>query len=38
MPRRRFVELHRHTFKIAPLPAATGEAVSTFYDHTSREL
>ncbi len=32
-----FVEAHRHTFGVAPLLAAIGEPVSTFYDRTSRE-
>jgi transposase InsO family protein len=32
-----FVETHRHTFGVAPLLAAIGEPVSTFYDHTSRQ-
>ena len=32
-----FVQLHRHTFGVAPLLAAIGEPVSTFYDRTSRE-
>jgi hypothetical protein len=27
-----FVETLRHSFGVAPLPAAIGEAVSTFYD------
>jgi transposase InsO family protein len=31
-----FVEAHRHTFGVAPLLAAIGEPVSTFYDRTSR--
>jgi len=30
------VEAHRHTFGVAPLLAAIGEPVSTFYDRTSR--
>ncbi|HEX6759223.1 MAG TPA: IS3 family transposase [Propionibacteriaceae bacterium] len=32
-----FVEAHRHTFGVAPLLAAIGEPVSTFYDRSSRE-
>ena len=32
-----FVETHRHTFGVAPLLAAIGEPVSSFYDRTSRE-
>jgi len=32
-----FVETHRDTFGVAPLLAAIGEPVSTFYDRTSRE-
>jgi putative transposase len=32
-----FVEAHRHTFGVAPLLAAIGEPVSTFYDRISRE-
>jgi putative transposase len=32
-----FVEAHRHTFGVAPLLAAIGEPVSTFYDRTSRQ-
>ena len=32
-----FVEAHRHTFGVAPLLAAIGEPVSTFYHRTSRE-
>jgi putative transposase len=31
-----FVETHRHTFAVAPLLAAIGEPVSTFYDRVSR--
>jgi putative transposase len=31
-----FVEAHRHTFGVAPLLAAIGEPVSTFYDRVSR--
>jgi putative transposase len=31
-----FVEAHRPTFGVAPLLAAVGEPVSTFYDRTSR--
>ena len=31
-----FVEGHRHTFGVAPLLAAIGEPVSTFYDRTSK--
>ena len=31
-----FVEAHRHTLGVAPLLAAIGEPVSTFYDRTSR--
>jgi len=31
------MEAHRHTFGVAPLLAAIGEPVSTFYDRTSRE-
>ena len=31
-----FVDTHRHTFGVAPLLAAIGEPVSTFYDRTSR--
>ena len=31
-----FVDTHRHTFGVAPLLAAIGEPVSTFYDCTSR--
>jgi len=31
-----FVEAHRHTFGVAPLLAAIGEPVSTFYDRTSK--
>ena len=30
------VEAHRHTFGVAPLLAAIGEPVSTFYDRVSR--
>jgi transposase InsO family protein len=32
-----FVQQHRHTFGVAPLLAAIGEPVSTFYDGSSRE-
>jgi putative transposase len=32
-----FVETHRHTFGVAPLLAAIGEPVSTFYDRSSRQ-
>ena len=32
-----FVDTHRHTFGVAPLLAAIGEPVSTFYDRTSRQ-
>jgi putative transposase len=32
-----FVETHRDTFGFAPLLAAIGEPVSTFYDRASRE-
>jgi putative transposase len=32
-----FVETHRHTFGVAPLLAAIGEPVSTFYDRARRE-
>jgi transposase len=32
-----FVQQHRHTFGVAPLLAAIGEPVSTFYHRTSRE-
>jgi putative transposase len=31
-----FVDTHRHTFGVAPLLAAIGEPVSTFYDRASR--
>lgn len=31
-----FVETHRHAFGVAPLLAAIGEPVSTFYNRTSR--
>jgi transposase InsO family protein len=31
-----FVDTHRHTFGVAPLLAAIGEPVSTFYDRTSK--
>jgi len=31
-----FVDTHRHTFGVAPLLAALGEPVSTFYDRSSR--
>ena len=33
-----FVQQHSHTFGVAPLLAAIGEPVSTFYDRTSRTL
>jgi putative transposase len=33
----RFVETHRDTFGVAPLLAAIGEPVSTFYDRVSRK-
>jgi hypothetical protein len=32
-----FVQQHRHTFGVAPLLAAIGEPVSTFYDRSSRQ-
>jgi hypothetical protein len=32
-----FVQLHRDAFGVAPLLAAIGEPVSTFYDRISRE-
>ena len=32
-----FVEAHRHTFGVAPLLAAIGEPVSTYYDRSSHE-
>jgi hypothetical protein len=32
-----FVEAHRHTFGVAPLLAAIGEPVSTFYDRLDRK-
>ncbi len=32
-----FVQQHRHTFGVAPLLAAIGEPVSTFYHRSSRE-
>ena len=31
-----FVDQHRHTFGVAPLLAAIGEPMSSFYDRTSR--
>ena len=31
-----FVQQHSHTFGVAPLLAAIGEPVSTFYDRTSK--
>jgi putative transposase len=32
-----FVDTHRHTFGVAPLLAAIGEPVSTFYDRTNQQ-